>query len=767
MRWRSLPALALLPGFALHASPAIELRIPAGSLAGAILAIGTQANVTIGIDDRSLAAIPVAGYSGHEDVRHALRRLLAGTPATFVEVDRTAFVIVRRDPPAVKAAAPPPAAADAAIVVTGSKRNASFARYPGSIAIISPSAIDQDRPLRGTDALVEQMAALSSTHLGAGRDKLFIRGVADSSFSGPTQATVGQYLGEVRLNYNAPDPNLALYDLRSVEVLEGPQGTLYGAGSLGGIIRLDPQPPDPARTAFAFDAGVTATRGGEAGHDIAGMANIPIVRDMVTLRAVAYESLDGGYIDDVSRGLNDINRTVMHGGRATLRITPAANWTIDVGGIVQDINMHDGQYADRGLAPLQRASTLAQPFDNDYRLASLVVRHDIGATTLVSATSFVDHVVGSTFDASPSPAVPLAYKSTDHIGLLTNETRLSRSTAGGGSWVIGIELLRSDDRLTRTLGASPATAAISGTRNLVEEGSVFGEISVPVARSFNLTGGGRLTYSRLVGEVLDQPATGDEPHRGSVALLPSVGLLWQPAGSLSLYARYQEGYRPGGLSVQANSTQQFQPDSVATWEVGMRYGGSADRVQIAAAASYAHWDNIQADLVDAAGFPFTANIGSGRIFGLEASGTFRPDRRLSFSASFFVNQSRLREPASGFGGESDPSLPNIPPIIGRAGVNYDLPVAHRPVHLSAALRYVGRSRLGVGTLLDLHQGNYWDTSAGVRVDWGRVTVSIDAANLLNQRSNLFSLGNPFGVTAGRQITPLRPTSMRLGLSTRF
>jgi outer membrane receptor protein involved in Fe transport len=72
---------------------------------------------------------------------------------------------------------------------------------------------------------------LFSTQLGPGRNKLFIRGVADSSFTGPTQATVGQYLGDVRLNYNAPDPDLNLYDIARVEVVEGPQGTLYGAGS--------------------------------------------------------------------------------------------------------------------------------------------------------------------------------------------------------------------------------------------------------------------------------------------------------------------------------------------------------------------------------------------------------------------------------------------------------------------------------------------------------------------------------------------------------
>jgi hypothetical protein len=78
----------------------------------------------------------------------------------------------------------------------------------------------------GTEKITQRVPTVASTYLGSGRNKLFIRGIADSSFTGPTQATVGQYLGDLRLSYNAPDPDLRLSDLARVEVLEGPQGTL-------------------------------------------------------------------------------------------------------------------------------------------------------------------------------------------------------------------------------------------------------------------------------------------------------------------------------------------------------------------------------------------------------------------------------------------------------------------------------------------------------------------------------------------------------------
>src|SRR3546814_5101990 len=96
------------------------------------------------------------------------------------------------------------------------------------------------------DSILSRTASVSSTHLGPGRNKLFIRGIADSSFTGPTQSTVGQYFGDIRLSYNAPDPDLRLYDIDNVEILEGPQGTLYGAGSLGGIIPVRSESPTSA-----------------------------------------------------------------------------------------------------------------------------------------------------------------------------------------------------------------------------------------------------------------------------------------------------------------------------------------------------------------------------------------------------------------------------------------------------------------------------------------------------------------------------------------
>ncbi|MGO1304474.1 MAG: TonB-dependent receptor plug domain-containing protein, partial [Sphingomonas parapaucimobilis] len=152
-----------------------------------------------------------------------------------------------------------------------------------------------------TRALANLLPVLTTTSLGPGREKLFVRGIADSSLVGGSQATVGQYLGEIQLNYSAPDPNLALYDIASVELLEGPQGTLYGTGALGGVIRVTPNPPILDRWSGAVGLGATGIAHGGTGGDAMAVLNAPL-GDRAALRILGYGSRTPGYIDDTLRG---------------------------------------------------------------------------------------------------------------------------------------------------------------------------------------------------------------------------------------------------------------------------------------------------------------------------------------------------------------------------------------------------------------------------------------------------------------------------------
>jgi outer membrane receptor protein involved in Fe transport len=408
--------LACFAVLCLAAAPAaaqdVAFDIPAGRLSDALVSLGEQAGITIGASDPNLTSVRSRKVRGRMAVHEALSRLLARTGYQFAFVAPRAVRVTRianadtAPRKAIRRPAPPPLPPpDTQIVVTGSKQQTPLENFAGTVRMVDIGASDVGRfGMRGTEGVVARLPMLSSTNLGMGRNKVFIRGIADSSFNGPSQTLVGQYLGDVRLSYNAPDPDLQLYDFKRVEVLEGPQGTLYGAGSLGGILRLVPYSPDSTNASAAFSGGLLATQHGGLGYDLSAMANLPIERERLTLRGVVYGASDGGYIDDVGRGERDVNRVGVRGGRATLLWTPGDEWQIELTGLAQFITAQDGQYAERGLPPLARQSRLAQPFENDYRLGALTVRRRTPSSELISTTSLVRHDIETTFDATDPAA---------------------------------------------------------------------------------------------------------------------------------------------------------------------------------------------------------------------------------------------------------------------------------------------------------------------------------------------------------------------------
>ncbi len=750
--------------------------IKAGPLSDALVALGVQGGINIGLSSPTMLGTPVRAVHGRLTVDAALKRLLAGSGLHAVRIDDRSYTIAadRPKPRAAEASAPPATLTGSSdIIVTASKRDIRLRDFPGTIAMLDATRAGLNGTARyGTQAIVDNIPSLSSTHLGPGRNKLIIRGVADSSFTGPTPAIVGQYLGDIRLNYNAPDPDLNLYDMASVEVLEGPQGTLYGAGSLGGIVRLVPQKPDLTKIAGSLAAGYGKVEGGGPSDDLAAMINLPILDGALGLRAVAYRSIDGGYLRDATRGLSHINRSKTQGGRLALTAKLGDGWTIDLGATAQDINNADSQYAERGLPRYTRASAIAQPFDNDYRLGQIVVTKNWGSLALLSATGIVRHDVDERFDATPAgEPIPQAFHQDNHITLFSNENRLSRQRADGTGWLLGTSFISNSERLTRDLGPATAPVRIAGVRNSVTQMAVYGELGVGFGR-FILTGGGRVARSRLTGELIDAGQDMAEPNRNETEILPSVALSWRPLARLTAYVRYQEGFRPGGLSVTAGDSgvvsQRFLGDSIVTLESGLRLGQPSDRFSASMSASFSHWEHIQADLVATTGLPYTANIGNGRIFGFEANARWAPSHRFAIEGGLFLNDSELTAPSTGFEDAAHAELPNVARIGARAGFVYTRPLNDRlTATLRGSVRYFGHSRLGVGDTLDIEQGNYADTALGLRIGTERIGVSIDATNMFDADANRFSLGNPFGVMDRRQITPQQPRSFRFGIDARF
>lgn len=833
---------------ALAQERAAEISVPAVRLDQAIQILSRQSGVSIGFRDPRVAGVRVRAVRGRLTVAQALDRMLQGSDARARRVAVSAFLIEaaqRKPPPArlVRAEPPPPvqlpsdlaAPPPKEIVVTGTKRDIPLGAYPGGVQIIDGGTLSEAEGARGTDAIVSRVASVASTHLGPGRNKLFIRGIADSSFVGPTQATVGQYWGNSRITYSAPDPSLRLYDIRSVEVLEGPQGTLYGAGSLGGVVRVVPRAPDLDSFGGAAWGGVQVVEHGDPGVDGGAVVNVPIAPDLA-FRGVAFGAIEGGYIDDTHRKLEDVNKVHTFGGRAALRYAPSNGWTFDLNGVDQSIDGKDSQYAERGGDGLSRSSSVDQPYRNDYWLVDFVASKRWDDYEFTASIGYARQHVFEQFDGvavtntgnlivfpseqlrddfvftdegvitlSPTAAAPTAgLTQTNRIRMLTAETRLARHGPDGTGWLVGLSLLRNSADVKRDMDRTQFITSLTGVRNLVKEGTLYGEGTFEPIDRVTVTLGGRLTHTSLAGRSRD--GLGDlaysiDPEarakRSETRLLPSLALAYRPNDRTTLFARFQQGFRPGGISTRRDFVQRFKGDRVSTAEFGGRY--SDQHFDFGLNAAWTQWTNIQADLIDGFGFPTTTNVGDGRVLSLGFTSRWRPFEGLELDASVYLNKTKvteryslksvtylfvtsgntevpndsgvtidIRESAAETSLANFTELPNIADVTARAGFAYVTPISDWADFVAKGYaRYVGKSTLGVGPILGQRQGNYLDTGLEFRFGSRSRGISLSLTNLLDKRGNRFALGSPFLVRDRNQITPLQPRTVRLGFDFAF
>lgn len=588
----------------------------------AVIALARTAGVDIVSTERGLHAVRTAEVRGTLTVKQALDRLLAGSGFRAVASGPGSYRIVvgvSTPPPrpvARPAAPPPPEPAPADIVVTASKQRVPLLRYPGSLTLVSGVPRRANGATADLSQIAGQLPILQSTQLGLGRNKVFIRGIADSSFNGTTQSTASVYLDDVQLNASGPDPALRLYDMQAVEILEGPQGTLYGAGAIGGLLRLTTRAPMLDGIAGSASAGTTLTQGGAPGYDVALMANVPLVGGKAALRGVAYQVRDGGYIDAARRRVVDANHSDTTGGRLALRVDPGSGWQIDASGATQRVESADGQYGDVRRSPFAQGNYIAQPFFGRLLFGRVTIAKDWeSGLRLVSATGIADYRTVETFDATgfaaPVSRGPARYDLDNDKLLVSQELRLSRSLDGGRSWLAGVSLLSDRSILTRSVGLGGATIDIVGVTNVTRSASGFGEVTARLWRDLSVTVGGRVTTARVDGEPSSTRRPGNYiKGRSTQRFDPTIALSYRIAPELAAFARYQTGFRTGGLAVAQGigRVANYDPDSIRFAEIGLRRLRSGVRgVSFAISGSTAAWSNIQADLINRRGQPYTTD----------------------------------------------------------------------------------------------------------------------------------------------------------------
>ncbi|MBK6673856.1 MAG: TonB-dependent receptor [Proteobacteria bacterium] len=235
--------------------------IPATTLDEALTRFTEQTGVSVG-KAGALPRVESPRVAGRFTAQQALRRLLSGSGLVAVPLGSGSFRLeprTREDSvdSASRGIAQLPDLDE--VLVTATKRRQDFAQVPLSMTVVSGDDIDGGL-IAGGSRGAQHDVATSSTHLGPGRERQFIRGIADSPFLGPSQATVSVQFDDARVTWDAPDPDLLLLDVEQVEILKGPQGPLYGTGALGGVFRIVPRRPDLEEASWQSTFGASGLR---------------------------------------------------------------------------------------------------------------------------------------------------------------------------------------------------------------------------------------------------------------------------------------------------------------------------------------------------------------------------------------------------------------------------------------------------------------------------------------------------------------------------
>jgi outer membrane receptor protein involved in Fe transport len=284
------------------------------------------------------------------------------------------------------------------IVVTAQKIEERLIDTPLSVTVLSDEMLAQLGATQFRD-FANTVPGLSFVTGGAGFTQIALRGITTGSAD--VAPTVAIYVDEVPYGSNSSAANgvvlaldVGLFDIDRIEVLRGPQGTLYGASSMGGLIKYVGKQPDTERFQVEGQFGMSDTSNGDASYNGAVALNAPLGSGKAALRTSGYYSRDGGFIDNITLGQENVNKSDIYGGRLDLLIAPNDALRVHLGGFVQDISRDGSGTSDYTFAgqpingSLEQDRKLGEPFDQKFRLIGGTVTYEMDAATLTSISSY-------------------------------------------------------------------------------------------------------------------------------------------------------------------------------------------------------------------------------------------------------------------------------------------------------------------------------------------------------------------------------------------
>ncbi|HWT51871.1 MAG TPA: TonB-dependent receptor, partial [Caulobacter sp.] len=657
---------------------------------------------------------------------------------------------------------------------------------PGGVSVIGSPQL-QDTGVGETGSVARQTAGFITTNLGAARNKILLRGLSDGTFTGRTQSTVGTYLDDVPVNYNAPDPDLRLIDVDRVEVLRGPQGALYGGGSLSGIYRIVTRLPELGVTSASIGTTGATTESGSPSYRFEGVFNAP-TSETSALRTALYYDVDGGYLDDVNLRLSNVDKTIRRGGRAAWRWEAGA-WQVKLGAAGQNVTSKDTQYVTLAPTGPRRANQVRETHRNRLGELSMKISGSGDWGRFESVTGYVTHNYASRYDATVAltefadEAVELGlYDESAKLRMAVEDALYTGPDRGRLRWMVGLFTATSIEEGDADLRARSNNITRSvyneDRKDRLNEYALYGEASYDLGAGWKVALGGRAFKTSVhTRSYVTAPSPGvsrDLDREASFSgFSPKLSIQRDLSGGGLIYVLTSEGYRAGGfnsggLVTPSETRRVFQPDHLRNYEVGLTLNPFRGRMNVRAALFYDDWRDIQTDQYFASGLSYTANIGDGRNRGLEIEAAWRATPHLTISGNALFNEPKLNRIEPGYGIAETASLPGVPDVSFGSLVTYQRPItAATSLMLTAETGYIGESRLTFDPRYSPSMGGYYTGKLSAQLMTDRWRAALFVSNPWNSSSDTFAYGNPFSFGQVRQVTPQRPRTWSLALSANF
>ncbi|MDN3922156.1 TonB-dependent receptor [Roseateles violae] len=686
------------------------------------------------------------------------------------------------------------------VTVTVTRRREPVREVPLQVSTVSAEKLQDAGASSLPDYLADQAGVNVNSGLTVGNATVTVRGVS----TGPeTAPTVGTYIDDVSFGSNSAygfggvmSLDMGLMDLHHIEVLRGPQGTLYGAGAMGGMLKYVTNEPELYDFSGSVRLGASSTREGQSGSTVGGVLNVPLQQGVAGLRISAFHDEVGGFVDSTGPIVgSDLDRRKATGGRVALLLQPTRNLRVKLTAVSQETDVAGKNLVQFNFAThqplvndLTRDLVVREPSKTKIELYAADVEYDFGWARLNSVTSSQKAKLAQRFDGTAIYApllagagLPVASVAADTAVDVQKKTQEFRLTSQGKSdleWLAGVfytdEQASNGQQLGATFpgGAPTPLLLASSIPSKYTETAVYGDVTWKFAPDLSATLGARLSRNRQTfsqntdGLLVGGPTsrTNDSAETSSTYL---ATVSYALNNTSNIYFRAASGYRPGGPNVVLTNPATgallapttFESDSLWSYEAGYKADLLDKTLSIESAVYHIRWDQIQ-QLFAASGVSVIVNGGKAEINGAELSATLRPSTSLDLNAALSFNEGELTESAPGLA-PAGAGLPNSARFSASFGATYKFSAGGHAAFVGVSGRYVGERNSGFEgspSIPNFRLPAYSLMDAQGGVDLGRYQLAAYVRNLFDKRAQLGAdasgvpLGGPVGVAMARPRT---------------